>query len=119
MNPRFLLILMLAALTCRVSFATGEKGSDAGGPRTILEVSPMSITVDAGSDVQESYAITATTTATLGGLPVKPADLRAGMVATLVYTSDEKSVVEIHAQPAPRTVRKPKPGDTTTIWIAH
>jgi len=108
MAPRILVAIIAMALASVLSFGTGMPGSDAASPRTILEISPMSVTVDAGKSVQVSYTITQATTATLSGLPVKPEDLQAGMLASIVLASDGQTVVALHALPAPRTVRKPK-----------
>jgi hypothetical protein len=110
MTPRNLFTLVLLfALLGGTSFAKKHHRSDAQALQTILEISPMSVTVDAGKDVQESYTITGATTATLNGLPVKPEDLRAGMVTSIVLASDDQTVESLHAQDAPRTIRKPKP----------
>jgi protein-disulfide isomerase len=117
MFPRTILALVVTTLTCGVSFATGVPGSDAGTPETILEISAVGITVDAGKDVQESYVLTDRTTATLSGLPVNPADLRPGMVASIVLADDAKTVVALHALPAPRVTKKPNPPSSVVWWI--
>jgi hypothetical protein len=116
MFPRTLLACALMALTCGAAMATGVPGSDAGAPKTIIEISPMSLTVDAGKDVQVSYAITGTTTATLSGTPVRPEDLRAGMVASITLSSDGKTAMAIHALPAPRVTKKPPPPPPVIWW---
>ncbi len=108
MPPRFFLTVLFFALTCGGAFATGERGSDAAAPMQIIEVSPMSITLDAGKDVQESYAITANTRATLDGLAVQAGDLRAGMTASLSLAPDAKTVLAITAHNAQREVKKTK-----------
>ena len=77
----------------------------------------MSITVDAGKDIQESYTITGSTRATLSGIPVRPEDLRAGMLASIIMAGDGNTVVAIHAVPAPRTTKKPKPPENTTTVV--
>jgi hypothetical protein len=112
MIPRTLRTLMVFVLLVSIGGTCGAKpkkkqGVDKGAKLTILEISPMSVTVDAGKDVQESYDITGTTKATLNGLAVQPSDLRAGMVASVVLSSDNKSVVSIAAKDAPRTTKKP------------
>jgi hypothetical protein len=117
LSSRYFLLLTVISLASRLSFATGTPGSDPGAPKTIIEISPMSITVDAGKDVQESYDITGATTATLSGTPVRPEDLRAGMVASIVLSNDGKTAMAIHAMPAPRTTKKPAPGAPTNVWI--
>jgi hypothetical protein len=117
MSPRFLIVCLMLAWTSVSAFASGIPGSDPGAPKTIIEISPMSITVDAGKDVQESYAITAATTATLGGLAVRPEDLRAGMVASITLSNDGKTAMAIHAVPAPRVTKKPPPPESTSVWI--
>lgn len=117
MSPRILLICLTLAWTSASSFASGTPGSDAGAPKTIIEISPMSITVDAGKDIQESYAITGATTATLNGVPVRPEDLRAGMVASITFSNDGKTAMAIHAMPAPRVTKKPPPPESTSVWI--
>jgi len=106
---RTLLLLALIASLGGTCMAKGKKkpGLDKGAMQTILEVSPMSLTVDAGKDVQESYDITGATKATLNGIPVQPGDLRAGMVASLALSADGKSVDSITAKDAPRTTKKP------------
>jgi hypothetical protein len=108
MFSRFLACLAFVAF-CSGAFATGEPGSDATAPKTIIEISPMSITVDAGRDVQETYTITANTRAILDGLKVQPEDLRAGMIATIYLDHDGKTVLFLTAHAAPRTVAKPPP----------
>ena len=75
--------------------------------QTLIEVSPMSITVDAGKDVQEKYNVTGATTATLNGLSVNPRDLRAGMIAVINLAKDGVTVISITAKDAPRTTKKP------------
>jgi len=102
------LVLVATALVCGAAFATGVRGSDSGAPLPILEISPMSVTVDAGKDIQESYTITQATTATLNGLAVRPEDLRAGMLASFTLASDNKTIVALHAQDAPRATKKVK-----------
>jgi hypothetical protein len=119
MTPRILVAFILAAVMSGTSMATGIPGSDAGAPKTILEISPMSVTVDAGKDIQETYTINGQTTATLSGTPVRPGDLRAGMVASITLASDGQTVVALHAVPAPRVTKKPPPPSTTTVWIVH
>ncbi len=66
----------------------------------------MSVTLDAGGGVQETYNITGNTTATLDGLAVQPSDLLAGMTATLSLAPDGKTVISVNAHKAPRDVRK-------------
>jgi hypothetical protein len=118
MNLRTFFVFFLVALACSTSFAGKKKKNvDAGGTLTIVEISPMSVTVDAGKDVQQDYEITGTTKATLNGLPVRPEDLRAGMIATIVLGSDNKSVVTLNAKDAPRVTKKPvKPHDN--VWVS-
>jgi len=99
--------------------AWAKKGHHLAGNRELMitEISPMSVTIDAGRDIQETYAITAATKASLNGIPVKPGDLRAGMRARFTMASDDQTVLFLAATPAPRTVRKPlPPSDTVWIW---
>jgi len=119
MPPKtFFTLFLVLALMGSTSFAKKHHRSDAQALQTILEISPMSVTVDAGKDVQESYTITGTTTATLNGLPVKPEDLRAGMVTSIVLASDDRTVEALHAQDAPRTTKKPsKPHDNVNLNV--
>jgi hypothetical protein len=118
MTLRTFFVFLMVALVCSTSFAGKKKKKQiaAGAQLTIVEISPMSVTVDAGKDVQEDYAITGTTKATLNGVAVKPEDLRAGMTATVKLSADGQSVVALNAKDAPRTVKKPvKPHDN--VWV--
>jgi hypothetical protein len=119
MSSRIFGMFLAAVLYCGMAMASGIPGSDAGAPKTILEISPMSVTVDAGKDIQESYTINGQTTATLSGTPVRPEDLRAGMLASITLATDGKTVVALHAVPAPRVTKKPPPPSATTVWIMH
>jgi len=76
----------------------------------------MSVTVDAGKDVQETYAITGQTKETLNGVPVTADDLRAGMVARFTLASDNKTVLTLNAKAAPRVTKKPPKPTTTFVW---
>jgi hypothetical protein len=90
------------------TWAKHHKNAPATGKdQTIIEISPMSVTVDAGNDVQQTYAITGTTKATLDGNPVNVDDLKAGMVAAFTLTPDNQSVVTLAAKNAPRVTKKP------------
>lgn len=120
MLPRYLLVCIVLACLCGVSYGKGKKNhtSDSGGPQAIIEVSPMSITVDAGKDVQESYNITGATTATLDGIRIKPEDLRAGMLAMLTLAPNGEDVLSVAAQNAPRSVKAPKkPTDNVNLNV--
>jgi hypothetical protein len=113
------LLVVVALLVSFGGTAWAKKGHRLDGNRElmIIEISPMSVTIDAGRDVQESYTITAGTKASLNGIPVKPGDLRAGMSARFTMASDNQTVLFLAAKPAPRTVRKPPPpSDTVWIW---
>ena len=99
---RIACLLLVSAMVCSTSFAKKKHQTVAGAFVKILEISPMSVTVDAGKDVQESYNITAATKATLNGIAVTPDDLRAGMVAKITLGSDNETVVTLDAKPAPR-----------------
>jgi hypothetical protein len=108
----------LLAFLPGAAFALSDNLSDTGGPRTIIEASPASITIDAGDSVQVSYKITGTTTIDLDKTPIHASDLQAGMTAIITLSDDGKSATAIHAFPAPRTTKKPVK-DSTTVWIMH
>lgn len=102
------LVLVLFIGMCGTTWAKHHKNAAATGKdQTIIEISPMSVTVDAGNDVQQTYAITGNTKATLDGSPVNVDDLKAGMVATFALTPDNQSVVTLTAKSAPRVTQKP------------
>ncbi len=110
MNSRTILVLFL--IVCMGGTLWGaKKGKKKGGgdapDETIIESSPMSITLDAGNDVQESYKITDATKVTLDGAAITAEDLRAGMVAKVKLDSDNQTAVSIAAKNAPRTTKKP------------
>jgi len=111
-------VFLLSAMVCSNSFAKKKHHVDAGADETIVEISPMSVTIDAGKDVQETYSITGNTKATLNGIPVSAGDLRAGMVVNISLASDNQSVLTLAAKPAPRVTKKPvKPTDN--VWVSY
>jgi hypothetical protein len=119
MSPKVLqiaCIFLLSVMVCGTSFAKKKNHASAGVFASILEISPMSVTIDAGKDVQETYTVNSDTKATLNGVPVNPGDLRAGMVAQISLAPDNQTVLTITAKPAPRETKKPvKPKET--IWV--
>ena len=102
------LVFVLFIGMCGTTWAKHHKnGAATAKDQTIIEISPMSVTVDAGNDVQQTYAITGNTKATLDGSPVNVDDLKAGMVATFMLTPDNQAVVTLTAKNAPRVIKKP------------
>jgi hypothetical protein len=110
MNSRIILALLLIVCMGGTSWGAKKgkkKGAGDGPDETIIESSPMSITLDAGNNVQESYKITDATKVTLDGAPITADDLRAGMLAKVKLDSDNQTAVSITAKGAPRTTKRP------------
>jgi len=83
------LIVMLGSGTC---WAKKKKQPDPPPPDgVIVEVSPMSLTVDAGHDTQQTYNIARDTQITFDGTPAKADDLRAGMAVSVTLASDNET----------------------------
>lgn len=110
-------LLLVLLLSCGSASWAGHKKKHPvdDGLVTIQEVSLASVTVDAGHDAQESYNITAATTITLDGLPVKIDAIRAGMVAKLGFGADGRTLTSIDAKDAPRVTKKPRKRHTATV----
>lgn len=94
----FFLLIVMMALACRTSFATGEPGSDSGAPMKIIEVNAVRITVDVGHDNQQTYKINDFTKTTLDGFPARPGDLRPGMDVLVTLNADKDTVVDLAAR---------------------
>lgn len=118
MASRILLIVLLFSLLgSGTTFAKKKKNNPAAGPgSTIVEVSPMSVTISAGQDAQETYTIAGNTKITLDGAPVTADDLRAGMLANVTLASDNQTLLTLDAKDAPRVTKKPAPVHDN-VWV--
>jgi hypothetical protein len=116
----FALVLIVLIGTTNSSWAKKKKAQDTPAPAaaTIMEVSPMSLTVDMGKDVHQTYNIAANTKVTLDGSPISVDDLRAGMLVTVQVASDNETAVSLTAQDAPRVIKKGRKLGTTN-WIMY
>jgi len=99
----FVLLLTLTG----VATAKARKGPPG---LTIKEVSPASVTLTAGNEVEHTYNFTSTTKITVDGLPTTVDDLRAGMaVSNISIAPDNVTALAIDAKKAPRVTKKPPP----------
>jgi hypothetical protein len=119
MNPRIWFAIILIACVGGTACAKPAKkkgGGDNLPKLTIVTVSPSEITLEASKDAQMTYEITGQTKVTLGGVPITPDDLRAGMVANVDVAPDNRTALTIAAQKSPRVTKKPPP---QTIWVVY
>src|ERR1700733_12052577 len=105
MAKRLLSPLVILALLCNLCFAKGKASDNLAAP-TIVEISPMSVTLDAGNEAKATYGITKDTKITLNKLPVTVDAIRAGMIANVTLASDNQNLTALDARDAPRTTKK-------------
>jgi hypothetical protein len=115
MFKRLLSSLAILALFSSLGFAKGKASDNLAAP-TIVEISPMSVTLDAGNEAKATYGITNATKITLNGLPVTADDLRAGMLAKVTMAPDSQNLAALDARDAPRTTKKPAPVHDN-VWV--
>jgi hypothetical protein len=122
MAPRTLFVCMLIVLlgSSNSSFAKKKKQEDTPPPvqSTIMEISPMSLTVDLGKDTHQTYNIADKTKITLDGNPVSVDALRAGMLVTVELATDNETALSLIAQDAPRVIKKGRKLGTSN-WIMY
>ena len=115
---RMLATVFLAGLLGGTCWARHPKEQPTPPPAqyTILEASPMSVTVDIGNDNHATYNITKNTKLTLNGEPANPDDLRAGMVTSVELAPDNETALSLTAQSAPRVIQQGRKLGTHTWW---